>query len=79
MKSSASKTKKTDMSGSKTQPPGSEKAVFMMRAEGQSFDDFSQKCIEALEKAGLLEPEPPPDPLEKRYIEWAKEKGLSLE
>jgi hypothetical protein len=43
-------------------PPKSPKqGVFIMRAEGQSWEDFKKACIESLRAKGLLAEKKPPD------------------
>ncbi|MGA9111668.1 MAG: hypothetical protein WB290_15380 [Smithella sp.] len=37
-----------------TPPKSPKKEVFMMRAEGQSWEDFKKACIESLKAKGLL-------------------------
>jgi hypothetical protein len=51
---SIDQTKTNDISEPKTLLQPSKKGVFLMRAEGQSFEEFKKACIDSFRKAGLL-------------------------
>jgi hypothetical protein len=49
--------------------------VFMMRSEGESFEEFKENCINALKKQGLIKPKPPSEE-NIRKQEFENEKAL---
>ena len=49
---------------SETPSQASRQSVFIMRTEGQSWEDFKKAVIESFRKAGLLTEGPRPKPQE---------------
>jgi hypothetical protein len=51
---STDQTQKPATAEQRTQPTPSSNGVFLMRAEGQSFEEFKEFCVKRFREAGLL-------------------------
>jgi len=51
---STDQTQQPTTSEPRTQPTPSGNGVFLMRAEGQSFEEFKEFCVKRFREAGLI-------------------------